>query len=373
MYQVPEKITQLLHKRLLGGNLRVLSNSDKLIDFCSNDYLGLASNVELSKIIEKEYKQSNILFKNGATGSRLLSGNSPYFDQVEKYLAQVFKTESCLIFNSGYAANVGVLSSIPQKDDTILYDELCHACIKDGIRLSFANRYSFKHNDCEALEKKIKLAQGTIYIVVESIYSMDGDSAPLIEIVNLCEKYCCYLIVDEAHSTGVYGSSGAGLVCELGIENKVFVRIHTFGKAIGSHGGCVVASKDIISFLVNFARTFIYTTAMPLHNLISIKCGFEYISNNPALQLQLSQNITSFNTSIAQTNIICSPTNSAIKVILLSGNEAVKVKANQIKNALFDVKPILSPTVKAGEERLRICLHATNTEKEISDLVILLG
>src|SRR6187551_3588959 len=170
-----------------------------LIDFTSNDYLGLARSQELSQAIAQKVNDGALKL-NGATGSRLLSGNSNYAEQIEKKLAGIFKSESTLLFNSGYVANLGVLSSLPQRGDTILYDELAHACMKDGARLSLAKRFNFRHNDLNDLEAKLKLASGKIFIAVESIYSMDGDQCPLKELVTLSEKYGAHIILDEAHS-----------------------------------------------------------------------------------------------------------------------------------------------------------------------------
>ncbi|MFN0049420.1 MAG: aminotransferase class I/II-fold pyridoxal phosphate-dependent enzyme [Cytophagales bacterium] len=372
---IPQYISKALKKRIEAGNLRLLPKENSLIDFSSNDYLGLAQNKVLSQLIEKAYHSLSQIHFNGSTGSRLISGNSTYIESVEVFLASIFKAESALIFNSGYLANVGVLSSIPQKGDTVLYDELSHACIKDGVRLSFATRFAFKHNDLNDLERKLQTAQGEKYVVVESIYSMDGDAAPIFDLVNICEKYDAYLIVDEAHSTGIVGEQGSGLICKLGLEDRVFIRIHTFGKAIGAHGACVAASKLVKEFLVNFSRSFIYTTAMPLHEVATIKCAFEYLGLHQELQQQLASNISFFKSEIRKSDLEYKiiGSESAIQALLFSGNSEVKNMAQVLQNAGFDVKPILSPTVKAGQERLRICLHAYDKQKEIKELVEKIG
>src|SRR5436190_14573886 len=172
-----ESLRKRLQERKEQSNLRSLMLGKDLVDFFSNDYLGLARNKELSEIIHYEYssQQGNL---NGSTGSRLLSGNNEYFVELEKFLAQLFKAESALLFNSGYNANLSILSALPQKNDTIIYDELIHASLKDGARLSFAKRFSFSHNDLTDLEAKIKKGSGQIFVVIESVYSMDGDFAP---------------------------------------------------------------------------------------------------------------------------------------------------------------------------------------------------
>lgn len=296
-------------------------------------------------------------------------------EDLEQQLATVFKSEAVLVFNSGYAANMGLLSAIPQKGDTVLYDELSHACIKDGIRLSFASRFPFRHNDLVDLEKKLRKVSGEKYVVVESIYSMDGDKSPLVELVALCHQFSAYLIVDEAHSTGIVGENGNGLVCQLGLEGGVFARIHTFGKAMGSHGACVAASIAVKSFLVNFSRPFIYTTAMPLHEVITIKAAFSYLQENMHLQSHLKENIDFFNAEIKKCGIEnrLISSESAIQALVFPGNSRIKKMAAQLHANNFSVKPILSPTVKSGEERLRICLHSYDSKSDISNLVFELG
>ena len=294
MNNLQSALTKQLALREEEGIRRFLkADQHGLIDFTSNDYLGLARSLELFQAIEQ--KVSDSAFKlNGATGSRLLSGNSDYAEQIENKLSGIFKSEASLLFNSGYAANVGVLSSLPQRGDTILYDALAHACMKDGARLSLAKRFNFKHNDLHDLESKIKLATGKVFIAVESIYSMDGDQCPLKDLVDLAEKYGAVIILDEAHSTGVLGDRGAGLAVSLGLENKIDVRIYTFGKAMGIHGACVAGSSTLKDYLINFARPFIYTTARPPHSLISIECAFDFLHQNIGLQNILNKKVEYF-------------------------------------------------------------------------------
>jgi 8-amino-7-oxononanoate synthase len=349
------------------NRLRELSISNASIDFSSNDYLGLARSEELFNLISEK---SKILHpkKNGATGSRLLSGNCANTQKVEIKLAEIFKGEAALIFNSGYTANQAVLSSIPQRGDTIIYDELAHACIKDGARLSSASRYSFKHNDLNDLENKIKKSKGKVFIAVESVYSMDGDQSSLSEITTLAKKYDTAVLLDEAHSTGVLGKQGGGLAVSLQLEQEIDFRIYTFGKAMGVHGACVVGQKNSIKYLVNFARPFIYTTALPPHSITSIHCAFEFLAKNMDLQKKLNDNINLFR-FLAKGLSISKGSTSSIQTLVIPGNTKVKSAAQKLQQAGFDVRAILSPTVKEGSERLRICLHAFNTEKHIKQLV----
>jgi 8-amino-7-oxononanoate synthase len=364
MNDLEQSLIDQLATREHKGILRKLIHPDSsLIDFTSNDYLGLAKSGELSQRIKNRVEEVNI--HNGATGSRLLSGNSLLCEELEKNLSYLFKTQACLIFNSGYSANIGVLSSIPSRHDTILYDELCHASIKDGIRLSLATKHSFRHNDLSDLAMKISRAKGKIFIAVESIYSMDGDMCPLQEIVTLSEQFNCFVILDEAHSTGVKGINGAGLAVALNLQDKIAIRIYTFGKAIGAHGACVAASKTIIDYLINFSKPFIYTTALPDHTIVALQESFNFIRQNPTLQTNLEKKISLFAKTL-DADTISSPT--AIQtVIIRSVNKTKNMSSSLIKKG-YDVRPIFSPTVPEGTERLRICLHTFNSDSDIISL-----
>ncbi len=353
-----------LHLREQEDRLRRLTTTHNLIDFCSNDYLGLARSQELSESILRKTESIQPV-KNGATGSRLLSGNSKYTEEVESKLAKIFKAEAALIFNSGYSANQAILSAIPQRGDTILYDELAHACIKDGARLSMASRFSFHHNDLNDLEHKIKKATGRVFVAVESIYSMDGDECPLEELVLLSKKYNASIILDEAHSTGVQGEQGSGFAVSKNLHKDIAIRVYTFGKAMGVHGACVTGSRDLIDYLINFARPFIYTTALPTHSIASIECAFDYLANNNQLQQTLNKVIDHFLQKSEPGN---NESKSAIQTILIPGNQAAKRTATDLQQQGFDVRAILSPTVPEGKERLRICLHTFNTIEEINQL-----
>lgn len=361
-------LQKAIAEREENGLLRALSvNDTSLIDFASNDYLGLARSKELAAFIEKKIKQISIR-RNGATGSRLLSGNSLLAEALEAKLANFFNSQSTLVFNSGYSANLAVLSSIPKRGDTILYDELSHASIKDGMRLSLATRQSFRHNNLHDLEKKLAKALGNLFVVVESIYSMDGDRSPLCDLVELCEKYQAYLIVDEAHSTGLYGENGSGLVRELFLEDRVSARIYTFGKAMGIHGACVAGSEALRKYLINFARPFIYTTGMDQASLVSIDVAVDYVRQHPSLPNDLQKRIGYF-TKAMQHSPFLLPSASAIQSFIMAGNTNAKKAASELQSQGLDVRPILSPTVTEGKERLRIILHTYNTFQEIDKLV----
>ena len=320
---------------------------------------------------------------NGATGSRLLSGNHDLYTQAEDLIAQFHESQSALIFNSGYDANVGFFSSVPQRNDIILYDELCHASIRDGIQMSNSKAYKFQHNDFEDLEIAITKHQPTndnqqlitVYIVTESVFSMDGDCPNLEELTNLSEKYGAYLVIDEAHALGVFGSKGEGLVQSSGLQNKVFARIMTFGKGLGCHGAAVLGSQELKSYLVNFARSFIYTTGLSPHSAATILIGYQHLQEEKITLEKLKNNIIFFNQEKMRLGIkpMFVYSKSAIQCAIIPGNEKVKSIASQFHQKGFDVRPILSPTVPEGQERLRFCLHSYNSETEISEVLELLA
>lgn len=346
------KLLNKLNKRIEEGTLRSLSSFENDIDFYSNDYLGAARFIIPSENL-----------KQGSTGSRLISGSNHFTEECEKELATFFKAESALVFNSGYDANVGLFSSILQKGDTVIYDEYIHASIRDGIRLSVSNAFSFKHNNLIDLEKKLKLAKGAVYVSIESIYSMDGDIAPLDEIIQLCLQFKAYLIVDEAHAAGVFGEKGMGLVDGMKSADTIFARVVTFGKAYGGHGACVLGSSDLIKFLVNFARSFIYTTALPP----SAYRRIQNIIHDQRIEKErklLHENITYFNSVFTNIQIDSSPF-SPIKLIKIGEVKKIKLIAESLQSNQIAIKAIYSPTVPFGSEGIRVCLHSFNSKREI--------
>lgn len=353
------KFQQKLEDRMNRGSVRSLSLFSGAIDFFSNDYLGL------SRQIEKQW-----MVPTGSSGSRLISGNSTEAETTETWMADFFESESALVFNSGYDANLGFFSSVPQRGDFIVYDELIHASVRDGIRLSNAQSFSFKHNDCADLIRKINRTTGTVFVAIESLYSMDGDIAPLAEIAEICTQKNALLVVDEAHACGIFGAKGKGLCSETGILKQTFARIITFGKAYGTHGAAVLGTSELKSYLINFARSFIYTTALPPYQYAHIQHQIEQ-SLRYENREQLQQNIQLFR-KLMGTRISISDERSPIQVLLFPGIDHALSKATYLQNNHFAVKAILSPTVPEGQERLRICIHAFNTEAEITELAKLI-
>ncbi len=361
--------SQMLEKRKAQDALRQLTIREGFIDLCSNDYLGFAGSAQLREMIKNEYDRiaNN---RNGSGGSRLLAGNLEYAETLEQKIAIFHGAEAGLIYNSGYDANVGLFSSIAQKGDTIIYDELIHASMHDGIKLSGASAFMFKHNDLEHLKQRLAIAEGIVYVAVESIYSMDGDTAPLKQIVELCEQYNAHLIVDEAHATGITPNGGKGMVLLLGLEDKIFARIHTFGKALGVHGAIILGHRQLRDFLINFSRSFIYTTALPLHSLVAINCSYELLKKSQSTINKLRDLINYYNELIAEhSGIDRIQSESSIQCIIVPGNSNVKRLANTFLSENFDLRPILSPTVPKGKERLRVCLHAFNSKEQVDKFI----
>jgi len=364
--RTPSSVLAAIDSRSKNGNLRVLSSiSAALTDFSSNDYLGFSTTGILKARIDAALQDSSIR-KVGSTGSRLLTGNDG-FERLEDRIAKFHGAEASLIFNSGYDANLGVLSALPTRHDAIFYDELSHASLRDGIRLSIAKlKISFKHNDIDDLRTKLRNSTGQRFVVVESLYSMDGDFAPLLGLCELVNECGAFLIVDEAHATGVFGDQGRGLVSAHGLEPAVFVRIFTFGKALGCHGAAVVGSIELKQYLVNFARSFIYTTALGHHAQVAIQEAYALLEETESAVNQLSDLIAQFRMlapHLPAERVLLS--HSPVQAIMFASNEQVRSAAAYLLAQGILAKSILHPTVPKGRERLRICLHSFNTSEEI--------
>ncbi len=380
--KLPNPLQTKLEQRQVNNALRRLPSDNSLVDFASNDYIGFAHNENLFHQTH-QYLLDNNIKTNGATGSRLISGNHDLYQVAENFIAQFHQAEAALIFNSGYDANVGFFSCVPQRNDIILYDELCHASIRDGIQMSHAKAYKFRHNDTEDLQKLLLKFEpatrnpqpATIYIVTESVFSMDGDSPNLEALISLCQKYNAYLVVDEAHALGVFGEQGKGLVQSLGLQDQVFACIMTFGKGLGCHGAAILGSAELKSFLVNFARSLIYTTGLSPHSVATILVAYQHLAKEKETLALLKNNIIFFNQEKLRLGLkpMFVYSKSAIQCAIIPGNDKVKAIATQLQQHGFDVKPILSPTVPEGQERLRFCLHSYNSQAEISNVLELLA
>ena len=350
------------------------------IDFCSNDYLGMARDGCTSLSTHHESNPRNPFAQlaaqfgtaHGSTGSRLLSGQAQIISELERAIAQFHQTEAALLFNSGFDANLGTLAAIGNRHTVFLYDDLCHASLIDGMRLSLSpSVYKFRHNDLNYLRQLLEQHAGkTLVIVVESLYSMDGDMAPLRELAELARQYRAALVVDEAHSTGVFGELGQGLSQQLGVHNDVTIRIHTYGKGMGCHGAAVVGSQTLIDYLINYARPFIYTTALPPASYAAIAQAYAQLHHNQHRRTALQDVIVQFqqlraNYDWQSLGVTWLASDSAIQGLIIGDVARTHAVAHALHAQNLDVRPILSPTVPAGSERLRICLHAFNTDNEI--------
>lgn len=358
-------LSRKLQQRRESFAFRELDVKRGVIDFCSNDYLGIVTG---NRIHVGEHETGEKFY--GSTGSRLISGNYPLIEETEKMLAEFHHTPAALIFNSGYDANLGLLGCVPQRNDTVLYDQLSHASIRDGIRLSHAFSFSFEHNDVDDLERRLQMATGNVFVVTESVFSMDGDLAPLEEIADICKNYNAHLIVDEAHATGVIGKRGEGLVQHLGIEKRCFARVHTFGKALGCHGAVVVGSHMLRDYLINFCRPFIYTTGMPACAVTAIQQSYSLFPAMEEERKHLFTLVKRFRDGSESLRLCRSVT--PIQGVIIPGNEEVKKAALNLQNQHIDVRPILYPTVSRGSERLRIVIHSFNTPEQIDGLLAIL-
>ncbi len=358
-------LNQKLKERTIAHALRSLRLGGQSADYYSNDYLGLVKHGLIEELLQGNQ------FAHGSRGSRLLAGNYKMIEETEDEIALFHDAPAALIFNSGYDANFGLLACIAQRGDLVLYDKLSHASIRDGIRQSFADSFSFAHNDLCELEKKLQNRSATreksCFVVTESVFSMDGDMAPLAEMVGLCERYGANLIVDEAHATGVIGENGEGAVQLLGIQHRCFARMHTFGKALGCHGAVILGSKMLRDFLINFCRPFIYSTAIPPSSVAAIRAAYKIFPAKDYDRTQLKKLISLFDHKGFKKS------RTSIQCFILPGNEHVKKAATLLLENNLDVRPILYPTVPMGEERLRIALHSFNTEEETKLLVELLS
>lgn len=374
MKRIPKLLLKKLENRKEIGTFRTLKTKTALVDFSSNDYLGLAR-LDAISVRAKQILTDLGHSANGSTGSRLLTGHHPLFKKVEQQIATYHEAETALVFNSGYDANIGLFSALPQRNDLVFYDAFVHASIRDGLRLSRAKSYSFRHNDFEDLARKIEklTSASSVWVVTEAVFSMDGDSPDWKSLAAICNRFEVHLIIDEAHATGVL-TQLTEIYKQTTIENHLTARVVTFGKALGCHGAAVLGNASLRDYLINFAGSFIYTTALPPAALATIAAAYEKLQDKIGLE-SLHQNIDIFNRSVVNLDLkqhfILSQ--SAVHCCIAPGNEHVKMLSMQFEKSGFDVRPILSPTVAARKERLRFCLHAFNTENEIESALKLLA
>ncbi|HVT04102.1 MAG TPA: 8-amino-7-oxononanoate synthase [Thermoanaerobaculia bacterium] len=333
------------------------------IDLCSNDYLGLAAHPRLKERMIESIRREGC----GSTGSRLLRGHREAFTRVEKRFARFKGTESSLYFSTGYAANVSVLTTFVEEGDVVFSDQLNHASIIDGARLSRGRRIVFRHNDVEDLARRIGENDGNArFVVVESLFSMDGDEAPLTDYAALCDATGCALIVDEAHAVGVFGTSGSGLIEESGIGDSVFLSINTAGKALGVSGAFVCGSRTAIDYLVQHARPFIFSTAPPPSVAAGIEAALDLVESEPRRRASLLALSSQLRARLCDRFPIPEGRSQIIPVVI-GGNEEVVALASSLQSEGYDVRAVRPPTVAPGTARLRISLNADLSPAVIDD------
>ncbi|KAK6541500.1 hypothetical protein TWF694_007308 [Orbilia ellipsospora] len=400
-----EIFKNLLVKREANNRLRRLTLRDPgTVDFSSNGYLSLSTHPDIKNLYNSRL-QSSEDFALGSGGSRLLDGNSVLAEKLEVDIAAFHGAPAGLLFVSGFEANTGLFSCAPQPGDYVVYDELIHASVHDGMRLSRAKTIAFAHNlvsgKNDSIDSKSKSLEGTlsnllqgengnkimsgvknVFVAVEGVYSMDGDIAPLKEIVECVEKSLPrgngYIIVDEAHSTGWLGNQGRGLVCQLGLESRIWARVHTFGKAMGCSGAIVLCTPTTRSYLINYARSLIYTTAMGYPMLAAIQTAYEFLESSQAESLfgnllSLMAEAHALLLSICERyksspelfRVNAQPPASPI-IPLFSGK--ARSLARYCQERGYMIRPIVAPTVPKGTDRLRLCLHASNALAEVKGL-----
>jgi 8-amino-7-oxononanoate synthase len=333
------------------------------IDLVSNDYLGLADDPRLIEHMRAALPHLGA----GAGGSRLLRGHHDYFEASEERLAAFSGSEAALLFSSGYAANLGLLTTIMGRDDLVLSDALNHASLIDGIRMSGARKHVFPHLDLAAVERVLKTPRPKrTFIVTESVFSMDGDLAPLTDLADLADAHGALLVVDEAHATGLYGGRGSGRVEELGLGQRVLATVHTGGKALGSGGAWISGSRLLCDMLVNRARSFIFSTA-PLPVLTAaLDAAIEIVQAEPARRVEVHRKAELLRAALRASGVNCGTSASPIVPVVVGANDAAVALQEGLLSAGFDARAIRPPTVPAGTARLRVTVRYPIADEDLS-------
>jgi 8-amino-7-oxononanoate synthase len=373
-----DRIEQFPAQRQSEGLLRVLRPADlrkegkihqngrELFDFSSNDYLGLSGHCELKKASQKAIEELG----TGSGASRLLSGDLKIHHELEEKTAQFKGKESALVFNTGYQANVGIISALCKSCDAVFCDRLSHASILDGISLSSARLFRFRHNDIGHLESLLEKSEGKFrnrLIVTESVFSMDGDRAPLKEMVGLKEKYGCEIMVDEAHATGIFGKDGSGVVAEEGLVESIDLIMGTFSKALGSFGAYIACSKSIKEYLINMCRSFIYSTALPPCVVAANIAALEMVRKEPFRRETLLANAAYFRSELERKGFEIKSKSQIVPLIVGDAEKATAMSERLMEKGYWAL-PIRPPTVPQGQSRLRFSLSYHHNKQVLQDL-----
>lgn len=360
-------------ERLGNGRIRLLaegSPSRPLLDFSSNDYLGLAHDPRLIAA----GKEALARYGAGSGAARLMSGDLEIHHQLEGAVAALKNKEAALLFGSGYMANTGIIPALVGRHDVIFSDRLNHASIYDGCRLSGASTIRFRHNDLTQLSELLAQKRGAnkALIIVESIYSMDGDRCPLAELAALKNRYDCLLMVDEAHATGVYGDSGGGIIEEEGVSEHVDLAMGTFGKALGSYGAYVAASPKMISYLLNRARSFIFSTALPPAVVAASLAAIKILKEEPGLRQELLAKVRFFKDRLAQNGLKHLGDSQIVPIVIGEAGQALAA-ASRLQNLGLFVTAVRPPTVPEGSARLRLSITRDQTLADLESAAISLA
>lgn len=342
---------------------RITINGRDVLLMCSNDYLGLASHPDLRKAAADAMERYGF----GSGASRLVSGTSLLHDALEKRLASFKKTEAALLFNSGYAANTGIIPAVAEKGDVVLSDSLNHASIIDGCRLSRAEVHVYRHKDIDHAEQLLKKSQNARrrLIVTDGVFSMDGDIAPLPELSSLADQYDALLMVDDAHGTGVFGDHGGGIVEQFGLSDRAHIQMGTLGKALGSFGAYAACSRELVDLLVNKARSFMFSTALPPAVCAASMAALQIVENTAELRTTLWKNRQRFIAGLQSLGIDTGASESPIIPIII-GDSAATVKASEklLEYGIY-ATAIRPPTVGENTARIRTTITAAHSDQDI--------
>jgi 8-amino-7-oxononanoate synthase len=334
---------------------------ETLVNFASNDYLGLAASPSVRAAAAAALEAHGV----GSGASRLVVGDTVAHQRLEARLAAFERSEAALLFNSGYAANVGTLQALVGPEDAVFSDALNHASLIDGCRLSRARTVVYPHADVEALERALASTPARRRLVVtDSVFSMDGDPAPLRELVEVCRAHGAALLVDEAHATGVLGARGSGLCEELGLEDAVDVRMGTLSKSLGGLGAYICASRPVVELVLNRARPLVFSTALPAALCAAAEAAVDIVERDEDLRARLWRNIRRFSEGLRSLGLPAEPRSAIFPVILGEPEHAIEASRALRARGLL-VKAIRPPTVPVGTSRLRFCLSAAHTEGHV--------
>jgi predicted pyridoxal phosphate-dependent acyltransferase len=364
----------LLRKLAIMGSAqgpRVMVNGKSMLLMCSNTYLGLAEHPALREAACAAMERYGF----GSGASRLVSGTSGLHEELERKIAEFKDTEAAILFNSGYAANTGIIPVVASAGDAILSDSLNHASIIDGCKLSKAAVHVYRHKDADHVESLLKKSMNARrrLIVTDGVFSMDGDIAPLPELVSLAEKYDALIMVDDAHATGVLGGRGRGTVEHFGLEGRVNIQMGTLGKALGSFGAYAAGTRDVIDYLVNTSRSFIYSTSLPPAVCAASLAALDIVRTDPILRNRLWNNRDRFVKGLESRGIDIAGSETPIVPVLIGDNGKTLKAADRIFELGLYATAIRTPTVPAGKARIRTTVMATHTEEDIDQAIEIFG